>query len=64
MDSLALATAAGRLFQAVTKETIEQFTPGECMAWLAFTDALEVRRFSGKEPVEDAVHLDPVRYIE
>jgi hypothetical protein len=34
------------------------------MAWLVFTNALEVRRFTGEEPVEDAVHLDPIRYLE
>jgi murein DD-endopeptidase MepM/ murein hydrolase activator NlpD len=64
VDLAALAIAAGRLFQAVTVETIQQFTPAECHAWLAFTDALELRRFRAEEPLEDAVHVDPVRYTE
>lgn len=62
VDNTALAIAAGRLFQAVTRETIEQFTPGEAIAWLAFTDALGIRRFGPQEPLEDAVHVDPIRY--
>lgn len=62
VDPTALAIAAGRLFQAITADTVKQFNRSEVMAWLAFTDALELRRFRAEEPVEDAVSLDPVRY--
>jgi soluble P-type ATPase len=64
VDPLVLAAAAGRLFQAVTPETVQQMTNSEVRAWLAFTDALGVRRYDVPQSVEVGTGLDPIRYID
>jgi hypothetical protein len=64
VDPLVLAAAAGRLFQAVTPATVEQMTDAEVRAWLAFTDALDVRRYDTPQSVEVGTGLDPIRYID
>jgi hypothetical protein len=69
-DAMALAGAAGRLYQAVTASTVAQFSDAEVRAWVVFADALKrigvVRGFdygAGFAAVETADSLDAHRLL-